>query len=260
MDRKPNFLFDFFRNPTGQHLLDIVSVMGALKIMGIQWSWFMKSLMPCETLFRQNFRQALEFASGKFPVRHDVGLVKGMVHYRQRHDRDIAHMNGFTRKIDLMTSPPDLTIVEDDLTSDEVASLLSDHLSQVHADSPEESNHALGIDGLRSADITVWTAWQGGSLLGIGALKMIDGSHGEIKSMHTRRSARGQGVARAILERITNEARLRGYDRLSLETGTMESFAPARALYMSNGFEPCEPFAEYAEDRNSIFLTRRLSR
>jgi putative acetyltransferase len=128
----------------------------------------------------------------------------------------------------------------------------------MHLISPRESVHALDLSGLRGPGITVWTVWEGNELLGCGALKELDSAHGEVKSMRTARAHLRRGVAQALLERVMGEARLRGYQRLSLETGAQGAFGPARRLYERFGFEPCPPFAGYVEDPNSVFLTRLL--
>jgi putative acetyltransferase len=147
----------------------------------------------------------------------------------------------------------------DDLRGPEIRALLEDHLDEMHLHSPPESVHALDLDGLRKPDITFWTAWSGGQLMGCGALKELDRTHGEIKSMRTAPVFRRQGVAKAMLAHIVREAEHRKYHRLSLETGTMEAFAPARELYESFGFSYCPPFGDYRPDPNSVFLTRVLS-
>ncbi len=147
----------------------------------------------------------------------------------------------------------------DDLQGPEIAQLLRAHLENSAKWSPPESIHALDLDGLRKPEITFWTAWEKTALLGCGALKELDPFHGEIKSMHTAAAHRGKGVARGLLAHIESEARRRGYKRLSLETGSMEGFAPARALYSSFGFVECEPFGSYFLDPNSTCMTRELS-
>ncbi len=147
-----------------------------------------------------------------------------------------------------------IAIREDDLRGPEIAALLRAHLDQMADQSPPESRHALDLDGLRAADVTFWCAWDGPDLLGCGALKAIDPGHGEIKSMHTSAAHRGRGVAARILTHIVDTARVRGYRRLSLETGSMAAFAPARALYGRFGFTYCAPFADYREDPNSVFM------
>lgn len=146
----------------------------------------------------------------------------------------------------------------DDLRGPEIRALLEEHLRNMHEISPPESVHALDLSGLRQSDITFWTAWSDGQLLGCGALKELDTTHGEIKSMRTARTQRRRGVGRAMLEHIIAEARRRSYQRLSLETGSMDAFAPARRLYENFGFTYCGPFAQYAEDPNSVFMTRVL--
>lgn len=146
----------------------------------------------------------------------------------------------------------------DDLTGSEIRALLEEHLKNMHEISPPESVHALDIAKLQQPDITFWTAWEGGELLGCGALKELDPTHGEVKSMRTSSAYRRKGVARAMLEHIINEAKFRKYIRLSLETGSQKEFEPAQRLYESFGFTLCPPFAEYEEDPNSVFMTKEL--
>jgi len=146
----------------------------------------------------------------------------------------------------------------DDLSGPEIRALLAEHLQNMHEHSPPESVHALDLDGLKQPEITFWTVWDQGELLGCGALKELSPSHGEIKSMRTAAVHRRKGVARAVLEHIIAEARQRGYDRLSLETGSAPAFAAARQLYESFGFTYCSPFGDYIDDPHSVFLTRAL--
>jgi len=146
----------------------------------------------------------------------------------------------------------------DDLNGQEIAALLSEHLRSMYLHSPPESVHALDIGRLRAPDITMWSAWQDGELLGCAALKELDREHGEIKSMRTASRHLRKGVASALLHHILAEAKRRSYRRLSLETGSMAAFAPARNLYARYGFQPCGPFADYVEDPNSVFMTRTV--
>jgi putative acetyltransferase len=146
----------------------------------------------------------------------------------------------------------------DDLSGPEVHALLEEHLRGMHLLSPPESVHALDIEGLRGPEITFWTVWEGGALLGCGALKELDPRHAEIKSMRTAAAHLRRGVAAHLLGHILREAAGRGYARLSLETGSQEGFEPARRLYARFGFTCCEPFADYVEDPNSVFMTREL--
>jgi putative acetyltransferase len=153
-----------------------------------------------------------------------------------------------------------MQIKTDDLTGPEVIGLLQTHLDYCRATSPPESVHALDLDGLRARNVTFWSIWDGPDILGCGALKELDPDHGEIKSMHTKARERGRGVAAAVVEHIIAQARSRGYRRLSLETGSNEAFAPARALYARFGFVMTEPFADYRPDPNSVFMTLDLAR
>ncbi|BAZ66080.1 acetyltransferase, GNAT family protein [Fischerella sp. NIES-4106] len=151
-----------------------------------------------------------------------------------------------------------LQIREDDLTGKKIADLLREHLENMYEISPPESVHALDLDALRSPDITFWSAWEGSELLGCGALKELDSRSGEIKSMRTAKAHHRKGVASKILEHIIKEAERRGYDCLNLETGSFAEFAPARALYTRYGFEYRGPFADYIDDPNSVFMTKKL--
>jgi putative acetyltransferase len=147
----------------------------------------------------------------------------------------------------------------DDLSRPAIHALLNEHLQSMYELSPPESVHALELEQLRKPDITFWSAWEGSLLLGCGALKELDAGHGEVKSMRTAVAVRRQGVARALLAHIIEVARHRSYERLSLETGSMEAFKPAQRLYESFGFAYCGPFGEYTDDPNSVFMTMRLT-
>ena len=146
----------------------------------------------------------------------------------------------------------------DDLTGPEVANLVNEHLIGMSQNSPSESIHALNLEQLKSPDITFWSAWEGNEIVGCGALKEIDGQHGEVKSMRTSSSHLRKGVAKRILQHIIEEAKRRGYRKLSLETGSMNSFDPARMLYASFDFNYCQPFSNYTKDPNSVFMEKKL--
>ena len=151
-----------------------------------------------------------------------------------------------------------MEIREDDLSGTEIATFLAEHLEEMHRVTPPESVHALDLEGLRSRDVTFWSVWEADRLLGCGALQEIGPRLGEIKSMRTAPSHRGDGIATRMLKHILEESVRRGYESLSLETGAMDEFAPARALYERHGFELCGPFDGYTDDPNSVFMTRRL--
>ncbi len=151
-----------------------------------------------------------------------------------------------------------LQIRQDDLTGRKVAELLKEHLENMKKITSPESIHALDLKALRSPDITFWTAWEDDELLGCGALRELDANSGEVKSMRTAKAHRRKGVASKILEHIIKEAKKRSYSCLNLETGAFPEFAPARALYTLYGFEYRSPFAEYIDDPNSVFMTKKL--
>jgi len=151
-----------------------------------------------------------------------------------------------------------LQIGIDDLSGEDTAAFLREHMNDMKAVSPPESRHALDLEGLRRPDVTFWTMREAGRIVACGALRALSADHGEIKSMRTSRAYRGRGIASQMLDHIISEAKTRGYRRLSIETGSMDFFKPAHALYAKHGFEPCPPFAGYREDPNSIFMTLKL--
>ena len=151
-----------------------------------------------------------------------------------------------------------LVLAPDDPFAEDVRALLDRHLAFARGSAPPADVHALDHEGLRDPAVSFYSARRNGELLAIGALKELDDTHGELKSMHTAEAVRGQGIARAMVEHLVGVARARGYRRVSLETGTMDVFAPARSLYRSAGFEPCVPFAGYRPSPNSACMTLRL--
>lgn len=151
-----------------------------------------------------------------------------------------------------------MKIIVDDLSGPEIAALLTEHLDEMRATSPPDSKHALDLDELRGPEVTFWSVIDGEELIGCGAIKRLDATHAEVKSMRTARSRQGAGVASALLTHILDEAQRMGFRRVSLETGSAEFFAPARRLYQKFGFDYCDPFADYRLDPHSVFLTRLL--
>ena len=147
----------------------------------------------------------------------------------------------------------------DDLRGQAIKDLLQVHLDAMHTHSPPDSVHALDLDALRHPSITFWTAWEGQALLGCGALKQLSPDHGELKSMRTANGHLRKGVGRALLRHIEAIARSRGMHQLSLETGPHAPFEAAQKLYASEGFAPCGPFADYAPDPYSLFMTKLLT-
>jgi putative acetyltransferase len=151
--------------------------------------------------------------------------------------------------------PNDIAIREGGLDDPQVVALLREHLAGMAELSPPESIHALELAGLRAPDVTFWSGWRDGMLLGCAALKQLDDAHGEVKSMRTATTHRRSGIGAAMLCHVVGEARRRDYRRLSLETGSMDGFAPARRLYARAGFAHCPPFADYTDDPNSVYMT-----
>jgi putative acetyltransferase len=151
-----------------------------------------------------------------------------------------------------------MKIVVDDLSSPEIAEFLDGHVQEMRSITPLESKHALDLDGLRTPEITFWSIWDGGTLVGCGAIKRLDAGHAELKSMRTAPTRKRSGIASLLLEHIVTEAEQMGFTRLSLETGSAEFFRPARQLYEKFGFGYCVPFADYRPDPHSVFMTRAL--
>ena len=146
----------------------------------------------------------------------------------------------------------------DDLTGEKIIALINEHLTGMHEITPAESVHALPLEKLRRPDITFWSVWEQDELMGCGAIKELDATHGEIKSMRTATQHLRKGVASKIIEHLLQEAKQRGYRRLSLETGASENFIPAQKLYKKYGFVYCGPFADYKDDPNSVFMTLEM--
>ncbi|MCM3617494.1 GNAT family N-acetyltransferase [Sutcliffiella horikoshii] len=146
----------------------------------------------------------------------------------------------------------------DDVTHPNVIAFVEEHMRNLNLLSPPESNHYLDLGALRKPDVTFWSAWEGEEVVGCGALKELDAKTGEVKSMRTSSQHLRKGIGRQILRYIIQAANERGYQTLYLETGSMEAFYPAQKLYKSYGFDYCEPFADYVEDPNSVFMIKKL--
>jgi putative acetyltransferase len=151
-----------------------------------------------------------------------------------------------------------MKIVVDDLSGPEIAAFLAEHIQEMLSVTPPESKHALDLDGLRVPEVTFWSVFDDGVLVGCGALKRLDDGHAELKSMRTTSVRKRSGIASLLLEHIIAEARRMGLKRLSLETGSAEFYLPARRLYEKFGFDYCEPFASYKPDPHSVFMTRTI--
>ncbi|WP_051407441.1 GNAT family N-acetyltransferase [Nocardia sp. CNY236] len=146
----------------------------------------------------------------------------------------------------------------DDLTSPEMLAFLAEHLTDMAANSPPDSVHALAPEALRDPSVTIWSVWEGSTLVGCGALKTLDPEHAEVKSMRTAAGYTRRGIASALLTHIIAIARNRGYRRLSLETGSADYYRPAIRLYQRHDFQQCPPFGEYTEDPHLVFMTLEL--
>ena len=160
--------------------------------------------------------------------------------------------------VQVRNSHSTMRIEVDDLSRPQVHALLCEHLAHMHALSPVEQVFALDLTQLRASDISFWTLWENDELLGCVALKALSATHGEVKSMRTAEKHRGRGAGRALLLRVVETAMQRGYQKLSLETGTHPAFMPAQQLYLSIGFKVSGPFADYEANPHSLFMELAL--
>lgn len=143
-------------------------------------------------------------------------------------------------------------------TDPAILPLIERHLTLMRASSPACSVHAMDAGSLAGAAVRFFAIYEGDAPVAMGALKRLSGADGELKSMHVREDRRGNGLADRVLERLIEAAREAGLTRLNLETGSQDAFAPARAFYARHGFAFCRPFEGYAEDPNSVFMTRTI--
>ena len=152
-----------------------------------------------------------------------------------------------------------IVITEASPLNKEVANILEIHHNFCTSTTPADCCHVMNVSQLISPEIEVFAARLDGKCVGVGALRVLNESHGELKSMHTLESARGRGVGRAVVEHISNHAKSKGITRMSLETGTNDAFKAARELYFSMGFEICEPFGDYLISENNVYMTKVLA-
>ena len=150
------------------------------------------------------------------------------------------------------------TITRADFADPRLIAFLQAHLDDMEPTAPPESRHALDLDDLQRDDVRLWVATAAGQLVGTAALAAVGERHEELKSMRTAPQARGRGIASRLLAHLLADARSRGVEQVSLETGSMEFFAPARAFYTRAGFTPCPPFGSYLDDPLSTFMTMVL--
>ena len=146
----------------------------------------------------------------------------------------------------------------DDLSSQQVQEIIAEHLAGMYGNSPPGHVNALALEGLKTPDVTFWSAWREGNLCGCGALKALDATTGEVKSMRTRAAYLGQGVGQAVLNQILSAATARNYTRVYLETGTGDAFSAAHALYLKNGFTWCGAFGDYTATDFNVFMVKSM--
>jgi putative acetyltransferase len=120
--------------------------------------------------------------------------------------------------------------------------------------------HGLSLERLFEPHMRFFLARLDGAAVGCGGVALF-ADYAEVKRMYTRQEARGQGVAKALLRRIEEEARLAGAPVLYAETGTYQR--EAIGLYQRMGFRRCGAFGPYAampaaNIETSLFLAKTL--
>ena len=152
-----------------------------------------------------------------------------------------------------------LKSIEGNFDNSEVHELLTKHFIELRSVSPEDSCHVLDIAGLKDSSIKFWSLWDGNNLMGSGALKILDKEHGEFKSIRVSDKFRGKGNGSKVINHLINEAKKLNIKRLSLETGAGDFFLAARKLFLKCGFETCEPFSNYKDNINSVYMTMQIN-
>ena len=152
-----------------------------------------------------------------------------------------------------------LKSIEGNFDNSEVHELLTKHFIELRSASPEDSCHVLDIAGLKDPSIKFWSLWDGNNLMGSGALKFLDKEHGEFKSIRVSDKFRGKGNGSKVINHLINEAKKLNIKRLSLETGAGDFFLAARKLFLKCGFETCEPFSNYKDNINSVYMSMLIS-
>ncbi len=149
--------------------------------------------------------------------------------------------------------------IEGNFDHPEVNELLTKHFIELRAASPEGSAHVLDIPGLKISSIKFWSLWENDKLMGCGALKFLDKEHGEFKSIRVHENFRNKGRGMEVINHLIFEAKKLKIKRISIETGAGKFFEPARRLFKSCNFEPCEPFAHYKKDINSLYFSKLIN-
>ena len=152
-----------------------------------------------------------------------------------------------------------LKSIEGNFNQSDVNQLLKKHFIELKTASPVGSAHVLDISGLKVSSIKFWSLWEDKHLMGCGALKFLDKSHGEFKSIRVHDDFKGKGNGIKIINHLIYKAKKLEIKRLSLETGAGKFFAPARKLFNKTGFKVCEPFSHYKKDVNSVYMSMLIS-
>jgi putative acetyltransferase len=152
-----------------------------------------------------------------------------------------------------------LKSIEGNFDDLKVNELLTKHFIELRAASPEGSAHVLDIPALKHFSIKFWSLWENNELFGCGALKFLSEDHGEFKSIRIDDRFRAKGNGIRLINHLIDEAKKLNIKKLSIETGAGNFFEPARKLFKNCDFKPCEPFAHYKKDVNSLYLTKLIN-
>tara|TARA_Y100000389_G_C17385130_1_gene476587 strand:+ start:712 stop:1176 length:465 start_codon:yes stop_codon:yes gene_type:complete len=152
-----------------------------------------------------------------------------------------------------------LKSIEGNFDNPEVNELLIKHFIELRSVSPAGSTHVLDIAGLKDISIKFWSLWENNELVGIGALKFLDKTHGEFKSIRVNDKFRNKGYGIKLINHLINESKKLNIKKISLETGAGNFFLYARKLFIESGFKVCKPFSHYKIDVNSVYMSMLIS-
>ncbi|MFS8049544.1 GNAT family N-acetyltransferase [Rhizobium sp. BR 314] len=132
-------------------------------------------------------------------------------------------------------------------------------MSDAYAESlyPAESNHMLDLSSLEKPEVTFWVARIEGDIVGCCALVGAGDGIAEIKRMFVDPAARGQSVARKLMETVEATAIEKRFDAIRLETGIYQP--EAIGLYKKFGYIEIPAFGSYLPDPLSLFMEKRLN-
>ncbi|MDB5792739.1 MAG: family N-acetyltransferase [Massilia sp.] len=119
---------------------------------------------------------------------------------------------------------------------------------------PAENVYALDLSSLLAPHVLFAVARDAAGVpLGCGAI-VVTPDYGEIKRMYVRPQARGQGLARRLIDALEQKAMARGCRSFMLEAGPAQP--EALIVYERLGYRRCGPFGDYPEHPLSVFMRK----